>query len=313
MSYQTGTITSAAELVTAVQSFAVANGWALAGGVLSKGGAYIRITSPSVGEVRIESARAGVFSTPDICPRYSKIGFTTWPTTATYHLAAFNSPDTVWLTMNYATTDHAHLGFGNLQKYGGWPGGQWFHAQHSQNPSCIDDKVYSMVDGDGNTSWGTESGCALFWGQKDGRTWDGFGIVGKPSYLHCELRGYIWEATIAATDQSTMNMIHCPSILTPIHKYNPNAFNGQTVLTPFELFLQNTDGNYMSIGHVGHLRFMKLTNYEAGDVLEIGPDKWKVFPWHRIDRTLPNGDKPGYSSGVRSTGVLGVAVRYDGP
>ena len=90
-------------------------------------------------------------------------------------------------------------------------------------------------------------------------------------------------------------------------------FNGQTVLTPFQLFLQNTDGHYMSIGHVGHLRFLRLTHYNPGDVIELGSDRWKLFPWHIKNAAYPDGKQVAYSDGNYSTGLLGVAVRYDGP
>jgi len=106
-----------------------------------------------------------------------------------------------------------------------------------------------------------------------------------------------------------------PQIVSPIHKTNPNAFNGQTVLTPFIPFLSGSDGYFIPLGRIGHVRFVKLTNYDPGDVITIGPDKWKVFPWSIKDTTKPDGERlPFYnSSSLPSTGVLGIAVKYDGP
>lgn len=303
MAYQTGTVVSAADLAATIKSFAAANGWTLAGDVLSKGGAYVRITAPDATEVRIEGARNGNFSAPDICPRYSMIYNTAWPSVATYHLIAFANPDTVWCTINFAVTDHQHLGFGMLQKYGSWVGGAWFHAQHcGGNPYSKNLNVHSTVDGGTVSVFNTDGKeCALFWSQRDGQ------YVGKASMLHCELRGYVWDSS-GGIDSSDLQTIHCPTVLRPTHKCNPNAFNGQTVLSPFQLFLLNTDGHYMPIGHVDHVRWLKLSNYNPGDVLAIGPDRWKVYPWSRKDGALPDGSR--YPS--LSTGVLGVAVRYDG-
>lgn len=312
MSYQTGTVASSADLASAIRTFAIANGWATGGlnEVVSKGECHVRITSPNSSEVKIESARNGTFSSPDICPRFSRINLTAWPGSATYHLFAFTNPDTIWCTLNFAVTDYMHLGFGMLQKYGSWVGGQWFHASHTQLSSSKDGGLMSMIDGGGRgfgtASPATETG--LFWSPEMSESNGGQYIENAASHLHCELRGRIWEPP-----QSTTGIqIHVPTVLGPIHKYNPNSFNGQTLLTPFQLFLQNTDGHYMAIGHVGHLRFVKLTNYNPGDVIEIGPDRWKLFPWHRKDIVNPDGKRPAAADMAWSTGVLGVAVRYDG-
>jgi hypothetical protein len=311
MAYQTGVITSAADLVTVVRDFAVANGWSASGDILNKGASHVRLTAPSLSEVRIEGARGGNFSAPDQCPRHARIYNTNWPASAVYHLVAFDNPDTLWCTINFAVNRHQHLGFGTMEKYGVWEGGDWFHGHHTT--SNIDANCFAVVDGKGRPYYSASpNNCALFWSQQDYSPW-GTASNNKCSFLHCELRGEVWPATGATNDASDLNIIHCPSILSPIQKYNPNAFNGQTVLTPFQLFLQNTDGHYMSIGHLGHLRFVRLTNYNPGDVIELGADRWKLFPWHIKDANYPDGKAPAYSDGSFSSGLLGIAVRYDGP
>lgn len=308
MAYQTGVITSAADLVVVITDFAVANGWVSNGNVLSKGGTYIRLTAPSTSEVRIEGARNGNFVAPDLCGRHSRIYNTAWPTSATYHLAAFDNPDTVWCTINFAVTTHQHIGFGTIEKYGDWAGGGWFHAQHT--PASADGGVCSVIDGSQQPYYpSSPRECALFWSPQLRDAWNGYYQENAASNLHCELRGYVWEPPIG----NTAIGVHCPTIVSPIHKYNPNVFNGQTVLTPFQLFLQNTDGHYMSIGHVGHLRFVRLTNYNPGDMIELGTDRWKLFPWHIKNAAYPDGKQVAYSDGNYSTGLLGVAVLYDGP
>lgn len=308
MAWQAGMVSSAADLVAAIRAFAVDHGWTLVGNVLSKGDAYVAITAPSASELRIRGARGGVFSGVDQCPRYSRIYLTSWPSSAEIQLFAFDGPDTVWCVMRTSATDYMHLGFGMIQKYGTWGGGQWFHAQHT--PSSADGSVCSLIDGSQQPNYSDAAKeCGLFWSPQQRNGWDGAYTENAASSLHCELRGYVWEPPTGPTGIG----VHCPTILSPIHKTNPNVFNGQTVLTPFQLFLQNTDGHFMSVGHVGHLRFVRLTNYNPGDVVTIASDRWRVFPWFRKDTAFPLGKQAGYSDGSFSTGVLGVAVRYDGP
>lgn len=309
MAYFTGSINSSAQLATLLKSTAAANGWSLAGDVVSKNGAHIRITAPDTSEVRIEGARNGNFVAPDICPRYSRIRLTNWPSYATYHLIVFDNPETVWCTINFGTITYMHIGFGVLRKYAAWDGGMWFHAQHAtgnQDNACI-----GFIDGGARPYYSNSpNNCVMFWNQRDYSPW-GLASNNKTSYLHCELRGEVWPATGGTNDASDFNQIHCPSIIGPTHKCNPNAFNGQTVLSPFMLSLQNTDGHYMPLGHVGHLRFVKLTNYNPGDIIQLGTEKWLLFPWHQLDITRPNGVSD--SNQGTSTGVLGVALAYDGP
>lgn len=310
MAYFTGSVNSSAQLATLLKNTVAANGWTLAGGVVSKNGAHIRITAPDTSEVRIEGARNGIFAAPDICPRYSRIRLTNWPSQLTYHLIVFENPDTVWCTINFDTVTYMHIGFGVLQKYSAWDGGMWFHAQHTSNN--MDLNSYSYVDGDVRPYYSSEGNdCALFWNQRDHHLWGG-PSDNKASKVHCELRGEVWPGFEQGTNvDNNFNMIHCPYIIRPTHKCNPNAFNGQTVLSPFMLTLQNTDGHYMPIGHVGHLRWVKLTNYNPGDIIQLGTEKWLLFPWKQIDLTVPNGTNDTRYS--RSTGVNGVALAYDGP
>lgn len=308
MAYQTGTVSGSAALATLIQNFAVANGWALSAGSLSKGPCHVKVEALSTSELSIQGARNGLYSAPDICPRRARIFLTVWPANVTYHIVAFAAPDTVWCTINFNGTDYMHIGFGNMEKYGGWEGGGWFHGQHTTGNS--DGDCIAHIDGQARPYYSNSpNNCAPFWNQQDYSPW-GTNSNNKCSFIQCELRGEVWPACGAVNDTSDLNQIHCPKVLTPTHKNNPNAFNGQTVLTPYQLFLQNTDGHYMSVGHVDHIRFVKLTNYNPGDIIDIGADRWIVFPMHRKDPTKPDGVS--HSNLGTSTGFLGIAVRYDG-
>lgn len=308
MAYQTGVVSSASDLVSLIKTFASLNGWSLNGDVISRGESFIRIVVASSNEIRIDAARNGNFSGLDLCPRYSKILNNPWPSMATYHIVAFQNPDTVWCTINFDTVKHQHIGFGCIEKYGSWSGGTWFHAQHTKDSTG---QVYCRLDGGGtllNYTTPLVNECGLFWSPSMRDSWTAGYRDHAASNLLCEVRGNIWEPPYGVANIA----IHCPTILSPIHKRNPNAFNNQTVLTPFQLFIPSADGYYTSIGHVGHLRFVKLTNYNPGDVIEIGPDRWKLFPWGTMDTLNPNGGYD-YNARIFTTGVLGVAVRYDGP
>ena len=82
MAYSSGTVTTAAGLVSAIQAFATINGWTVAGDYISKGDVYVHLWAESVNEIRIQGARGGTWTAPDICDRYAKLFFAggySWP------------------------------------------------------------------------------------------------------------------------------------------------------------------------------------------------------------------------------------------
>ena len=313
MAYSSGTVTTAAGLVSAIQAFATINGWTVAGDYISKGDVYVHLWAESVNEIRIQGARGGTWTAPDICARYAKLFFAdgySWPASATYHLHYSGTPDTLWCTLNWDVVRWMHIGFGMLSKLGTWAGGQWFFAtgcmQFSGNHSL--GNIYSIqehIDGSFQPQGGGESPALPFWSSRDRA-----GYSGKNSFVECALRGHIWEATGDLNDYSDRNIIHCPTVITPTQKRSPNAFNAQTILTPFDLYLRDTDGYYMAIGRPEHIRFVRLANYNPGDTLTIGSDAWRVYPAYVLDATQPDGKLSCYGC-TPSTGNLGIAVRYD--
>lgn len=312
MAYQTSVVTSAADLKSTIETFAQANGWTLSGGVLNAGSVYVRLTNPDSSSIKIEGARNNTWSAPDICSRWSQIRQTVWPAVAKCELFAFGSPMTLWCRLNFDIVTNRHLGFGMITKYGTWNGGQWFHASHTQDSHAGDNALYSKTDSaQAGPLWRNET--ALFWDQQDLEGLAGVAYYGKCSMLECDLTGDVWPATTGAgTNATAENKIYSRLLMSPIHKYNPNLINNQSILTPFQLFLLNNDGNYMPIGFPDHVRWVRMDNYQDEDIVTIGSDRWKIFSWGVKDAVYPDGNT-GASSTPLSTGYNGVAVRYDGP
>lgn len=310
MAYSSGTVTTAAGLVSAIQAFATVNGWTVAGDYISKGDVYVHLWAESVKEIRIQGARGGTWTEPDICARYAKLYFAagySWPASATYHLFYSGTPDTLWCTLNWDVVRWMHIGFGMLSKLGTWTGGQWFFATGCMHFGGNHLLIQEHIDGlfQSISTSGEDSPALPFWSSRDRA-----GYSGKNSFVECALRGHIWEATGALNDSGDGNTIHCPTVITPTQKRSPNAINAQTILTPFDLYLRDTDDYYMAIGRPEHIRFVRLANYNPGDTLTIGSDAWRVYPAYVLDATQPDG-KLGCYGCTPSTGNLGIAVRYD--
>lgn len=308
MAFQSVVVNSAVDLKAAIETFAQSNGWTLVSDVLSKNDCYVKLTVASVNEIRIQGAKNGDFAGVNLPPHYNRICISTWPSNAAVNMVAFSDPDIIWMTMNYDVVKFHHIGFGNMVKYGAWTGGQWFFATHTTYNS--DTRCASYVDGLAGVGYGYGGEAALFWDARCIDDWSGGYIHTNSTFVECDLRGRIWEPPASADEN--LNYFTA-RVISPIHRKNPNVFNGQTLLTPFQVWLKSADGYLQCLGHVDHVRWVKLTNYNPGDLITLGSEKWKLYPWCVHDVTYPDGKGSRYSSQSASTGVLGVAVKYDGP
>lgn len=65
-----------------------------------------------------------------------------------------------------------------------------------------------------------------------------------------------------------------------VRDYSPNPLNGVGVLLP-NVVSVNIGSEYLSpVGVVPGMRYMDMTGYSPGDEFSFGPDTWKVFPWY---------------------------------
>jgi hypothetical protein len=132
---------------------------------------------------------------------------------------------------------------------------------------------YSPYSGSGNACLGTNRGLEAVYAAIDGSTW--------------------LETTL--TDQSIASLY-----------YSPNTWNNQAILVPIhmQVFTSNSTPYVHYIGYIEHIRYIKINNYNIGDIITLGSDKWILFPVCLKDMVFPNG------STNRNSGTIGYAIRY---
>jgi hypothetical protein len=296
MPYQTGTAANPAALKTTVETFAQANGWTLSSNVLSKGISHIRLTAVGTTDLKIEGADSANFSS-GVCGQFAKLRIDApdWP--VTFHLFAWTDPELIFCVTNYNVTRVQWLAFGEMAKNGTWTGGNWFAASHGQANVAAND--FSFLN-DSAGDWSPDFSCgAPWWGVN--RSISTQNVLS--SFVHCEIDGFVWPGVDGGV-QRAPDFVRCR----PLHERGPNQWNGQAVLLPFWLWLPRSDNYHSLIGHLGHVRSLRITHHDLGDVIQIGAERWKVFPWILKDPANPNGQLRG-----RHSGTFGFAVRYDGP
>ena len=205
---------------------------------------------------------------------------TYWP--LTYHLFANTNPDIIVCSLVYNINYSQFLMFGNIKKVhdsafvgGGFYAGSYTKFHNRSGLAYLQDNLISFQN---------YTACGPFIGSTN---------------LHAELDGLIWNSTCHLGNTNICNLAR-----------SPNTYNSQTHLVPVSIYINYASTYQGYIGQVEHVRYLRNDNYEVGDIITIGTDKWKVFPVWKKDITA----RAGYPfTNVAQTGTLAYAVRYDGP
>jgi hypothetical protein len=147
--------------------------------------------------------------------------------------------------------------------------------------------------------------------------WTTMAAVG--SYIHAEIDGSVWKSS-PDSSIDTNNVLISPSTICSFFR-GLNTWNSQAILTPIHLDALGSSSLWQYLGYIEHIRFIRIDNYNLGDIITIGSDRWKVFPCVYKDTVARNTPpyqtsypaNPYYYIGLKSSGTLGFAIRYDGP
>jgi len=312
MPYQTGLATSFTDLQTTLETFATTNGWAFTSGVLSKSGCHVKFESSATYlRFQIGSGDDGGgnltgafdFTGASSGGSYVKAGTgfqivdtrngQTAQFPITYHLISLANPDNIFLIINYNIAHCQHLAFGNFEKYGTWGGGQYGSGTTARYSTTqrgfLDYSVTYEADEHGAGAYlfavyGNYSGLydrvpsSAVKCDVDGEDWRGFAHSGKTSIPN------YWERTCSAAAWSQPYL----TILSTI--------NLQPVMCPPVLCIGRPARMHSIAGIMPHVRYLRIDNYNVGDVISVGSQRWIVFP---------HTNKQHYNGGW--------AIKYDGP
>ena len=305
MAYQTGSAISYADLLSSLTAFLTANGWTWdsANSVLSKGAQYYKLTS-STTALSLQ-AGLGVSSGALVTPcgyqaQISNLGngtvvgaTVTFP--ATYYFHVTNSPkDAVAVLVNYSSTVWQYLIFGEAVNLGTsssaiYCSGTWSNAS----------RVRSLSNPTDNSNYGS-MGPFNF----DGSTVDAFSAPASFLYSDLDSAGWLGGYLGSVLPRAWPEAINQLSA-------QPNQWNQEVVLIPVRIIQLRASNLYSLIAEIDQIRYVRNTYLNDGDIITIGTDKWKTYPFFKKDSSNPGGSSASYSYG--SSGTYAIAVRYDGP
>lgn len=309
MAYYSGTAASLTALRTALLTHAQADGWTLTGDVLSKAGVYFQIKETADNITCLGCASHAVANP---APETVNIGLIYYHPTqgerkisfpCTYEVFGFAQE--LYLIVNYDVAAYQWMAFGKSTVQG-MPGqGGWCGA--SAGSTYAAGILYSLpaVQSISPSTGGLASmSClcsALFWltvapATATRNCWVNHGFDGH---------GWMWGGAIGYAPIGIRSVV-------PLISTQPNSWNSESVLLPIMAWKERSGYKSSMVADLLNARHVRIDNFTPGDIITIGPDKWKVFPWY-IKNAIYRDGTVGTLTTYDHTGTFGWAIRYEGP
>jgi hypothetical protein len=298
--YYKGSVNGLAALRDAIFAACTAEGWTLTGDILSKDTMFIQIkvASPYLtfqgGTGIADGALSGATQTnvsiaETLFPNAGSYGMPsiTWP--ANYEVFIFGQE--VYVVLNYNVDLYQWAAWGKSTVSGLSGTGMWFGATRRSTKSS-NWAGWSMEPNYGGSIYGAP---ALFW---SGSTW--YAGTGFESYVHSGVDEGSWYP-LDSRDTSAPGI----APIDPLIRMLPNAWNSEAVLLPIRAYQWRASRKISLIADLEHARHVRMDNLEPGEIVTLGSEKWKVFPWYRKDAVNRNG-----GSDIKHSGTFGWAIRY---
>lgn len=304
MAFYTGNFSSFASLKNSVETALQLNGWVLNGdGVLEKNGMYLRLTATTPQLLLQAGTGSATGALPGAAPNGVKImDFTGSPMNfpATYDLHVHESPDEVFLVVNYNADKYQQLSWGksNILQIGGT--GMWFSGSFPESSASNQNHLVYGNNYQYSAGWGWSGmGCGLFF--------EAYNQSLSCSYVHTGLDTTGWRRVY----QGDGTLIGSGDIVAGLLQALPSQFNQNSVLLPLKVVQRRLSKGQTIVLDMVNARLCRNDNHLSGEIVEYGGDQWKMYPFHRKNADVRNGVQ--WSTGSNHTGTFAYAIRYTGP
>lgn len=318
MAYFVGAANSLSDLRSALESALLSTGWSAEGGALSSNGLRLALSVTGDGTSIGSKLQASVGNspadlapiTPWIGPLSNGAGATSWAWPVAYNLHVMSDPLEVYLVVQYGSFTQM-LAFGKSPSSGNSGSGNWVHGVSSAAQTTLTEKSFTILPEGITTSNDSYqyklAGCAPFFLRV---VYHG---VSMASTIHGAINAAgepVWSAS--GIDLSAANGISSSLVMAELMRVQPNSWNLECALLPCQVFQRRLENKVSLIGELVHLRYLRNDYISDGEVVTLGPDRWKVYPIYRRNTAARNGTTAG-TSPLDHSGTLAIAIRYDGP
>lgn len=321
MPHYLGSAVDLTAIRTALVAACTSHGWTWnsGSGVLSKGALHLHIAlaDPDILFTGRTSASAGAM--PNAVHMGRLLNYSLGPSFAPtyplqYEIFVFDDPvDEVWMVINYDVDRYQWVGFGKSSIP--VPGtGMWVAAIIGLGYTTSDILNAALITGPfvmTPTAGGAYRNASNHYAN-GALAWNTAVRTGSPTcqldhYVHSDLDGHGWRVD----DNNLATELPGVRLLTELLNAQPSAWNTEAALIPARIYKVRPSNRLSLVADLINVRHVRIDNYEPGQVIELGPDRWKVFPWHRKNLSARDGGGSSNST-IDHSGTFGYAVRYDG-
>jgi hypothetical protein len=310
MAYIASTASSMADLQTAIETEAVARGWSLSSGILSKSGCFFKLESRESASSYI-AVYGGTGQTTTTLDDQAQDGAAisatagnTFSFPLAYEIHAFDDVDEIYCVVNYDTNYYQTIAFGISDVPGIGGTGAWLTGSYAASRA-----VSSSPNGIAYMSV-SEASCGLQPSTVNaimGPLWSVNAGSNNASFVHTGLDSTGWKQNSSATTLgNTFGMPYCTALLTSL----PNLSNQSSPLIPVKAIQRRNSAGATIVASPKHARYLRIDNIDSGGIITLGADEWKCYPIFRKDSSQRDGVP--FTTGATHTGTFGFAIRYQG-
>ncbi|MDH1281055.1 hypothetical protein N5C56_10110 [Pseudomonas chengduensis] len=318
MAYYSGSAVGFEALRAAIFGACIDNGWSLAGDILSKGSAFVRLyitesATTSEGAGLIAQGGTGesggeLIGGTDVRPRIGLPGLPgavpaiVWPVEYNIHL--FTEPEEVYCIIRTSVDRFFYLAFGISDVPGVGGTGLWVSGSSYRGYSSSVAAGWSSAPESGfEFYYAIGEGCPCpFW-----RIQGGAGLQYASDVIHVGLDSVGWASPSTAVVQS-VGSVNASLAAAPHIARSPSPWNQDSPLIPIQAYLQRASSKRSLVLDLRNARYLRINNYAPGQLISLGTDTWKIYPFYQKNSSQPDGGIV-----ISHTGTLGWAIRYDGP
>jgi hypothetical protein len=295
MAYYSGQAASFSELRSALKTAVELNGWLTSGDIIYKDDCFVKVTA-FADELRIKGgtgASGGELiggASADAYCRIKSIGrrHVTFPVNYNIHILE----EQIYLIIQYGIDYYQWLAFGVVENIAGAGSGNWYGASVCHNPS------------DGGVTLNSTSGGEINFATPAAPFWNsGNYFYGRfrTSYVNISIDDMTWLGDMD---------INAPVVhysIAPLLDRQPSSWNSEAILLPAHVWVPRASNKSSIVARLRGCRLLRINHYQPEQIIQIGHDKWKIYPFYRKNSAASWG-----GSGVDHTGTFGWAIRYDG-
>lgn len=309
MPHYSAIVNSFEEIRSEIIGACVLHGWTQIGNALTKGGLAVELTVVSNEDRDFENGEGlhieggtgysgGLLEPSEIHPRMgppsTSVSQPQWPMDLDIHV--FTNPDEVYAVVKFSVDYHWWLAFG--KSVVSLPGtGMWIAATAMGGWGDSADAVWISPDGGAN-GISTRSTTGIFW-----RDYAYYSRQGEHS-VHVDFPDV--QGWTPANSGRTEGHGSVPEALEPLVGRSPSPWNGEAPLLPIQLFIDRPESKRSLVVDLQNARTLRVDNYSPGQIVTLGSDQWRVYPFYRKNSDERDGRNPADHSGT-----MGWAIRYD--